>query len=191
MVLLIDNYDSFTYNLDHYFRTLGAEMKVVRNDAMTADEMFALNPKAVIISPGPSSPKNAGQSVPFLKKFSGRVPIFGVCLGMQSIGYAFGGDVVKAKRVMHGKISRITHEGKGCFKSMTFPMSVVRYHSLAVKAETLPACLEITATAEDGEIMGLRHREFLVEGVQFHPESILTMGGKRLLANFLEEAEAI
>lgn len=187
MILFIDNYDSFTYNLVHYFETLGAEVAVVRNDEKSADDMFAMNPEAVVLSPGPSSPKNAGVCVEFIRKFAGRVPMFGVCLGMQSIGYAFGGNIVSAKSIMHGKSSLITHEGTGVFKGMESPMSVVRYHSLAVDRATLPACLEITATAEDGEIMGLRHRQYLIEGVQFHPESVLTFGGKRLLANFLEE----
>ena len=180
MVLLIDNYDSFTYNLVHYFETLGADMKVVRNDAATPEELMALSPKAVVVSPGPSSPKNAGICVDFIRKYAGKVPIFGVCLGMQSIGYAFGGEIVLAKRVMHG-----------VFKGMPNPLEVVRYHSLAVSERTLPPCLRVTARAEDGEIMGLRHRDFLVEGVQFHPESIMTFGGKRMLENFLTEAGAL
>lgn len=190
MILLIDNYDSFTYNLSHYLQTLGADVKVVRNDAMTADELFGLGATAAIISPGPSSPKNAGVCVEFIQKFAGKIPMFGVCLGMQSIGYAFGGNIVRAMRTMHGKISKIDHDGKGCFKGIASPMSVVRYHSLAVERATLPDCLEVSATAEDGEIMGIRHKQYLIEGVQFHPESILTYGGKRLLANFLEEADA-
>ena len=190
MILLIDNYDSFTYNLSHYLQTLGADVKVVRNDAMTADELFGLGATAAIISPGPSSPKNAGVCVEFIQKFAGKIPMFGVCLGMQSIGYAFGGNIVRAMRTMHGKISKIDHDGKGCFKGIASPMSVVRYHSLAVERATLPDCLEVSATAEDGEIMGIRHRQYLIECVQFHPESILTYGGKRLLANFLEEANA-
>lgn len=190
MILLIDNYDSFTYNLSHYLQTLGADVMVVRNDAMSADELFGLDAAAAIISPGPSSPKNAGVCVEFIRKFAGRIPMFGVCLGMQSIGYAFGGNIVRAMRTMHGKISKIDHDGKGCFKGIASPMSVVRYHSLAVERATLPDCLEVSATAEDGEIMGIRHKQYLIEGVQFHPESILTYGGKRLLANFLEEADA-
>ena len=190
MILLIDNYDSFTYNLSHYLQTLGADVEVVRNDAMTADELFGLGAAAAIISPGPSSPKNAGVCVEFIRKFAGRIPMFGVCLGMQSIGYAFGGNIVRAMRTMHGKISKIDHDGKGCFKGIASPMSVVRYHSLAVERATLPDCLEVSATAEDGEIMGIRHKQYLIVGVQFHPESILTYGGKRLLANFLEEADA-
>lgn len=190
MILLIDNYDSFTYNLSHYLQTLGADVEVVRNDAMTADELFGLGAAAAIISPGPSSPKNAGVCVEFIRKFAGRIPMFGVCLGMQSIGYAFGGNIVRAMRTMHGKISKIDHDGKGCFKGIASPMLVVRYHSLAVERATLPDCLEVSATAEDGEIMGIRHKQYLIGGVQFHPESILTYGGKRLLANFLEEADA-
>lgn len=191
MILLIDNYDSFTYNLSHYLQTLGSDVRVVRNDAMTAGEMFALNPAAVVLSPGPSSPENAGVCVEFVKKFAGKVPMFGVCLGMQSIGYAFGGKIVHAMKTMHGKIGEIEHCGKGCFKGMPSPMSVVRYHSLAVERSSLPDCLEVTASADDGEIMGLRHRRYLIEGVQFHPESIMTYGGKRLLANFLAEADAL
>lgn len=191
MILLIDNYDSFTYNLSHYLQTLGSDVRVVRNDAMTAGEMFALNPAAVVLSPGPSSPENAGVCVEFVKRFAGKVPMFGVCLGMQSIGYAFGGKIVHAMKTMHGKIGEIEHCGKGCFKGMPSPMSVVRYHSLAVERSSLPDCLEVTASADDGEIMGLRHRQYLIEGVQFHPESIMTYGGKRLLANFLAEADAL
>ena len=191
MVLLIDNYDSFTYNLVHYFETLGADMKIVRNDAATAEELFAMSPKAVVISPGPSSPKNAGVCVDFIKKYAGKVPIFGVCLGMQSIGYAFGADIVLARRTMHGKTSMVTHDSTGVFRGMPNPIEVVRYHSLAVAKNTLPKCLRVTARAEDGEVMGIRHTDFLVEGVQFHPESIMTFGGKRMLENFLLEAKAL
>lgn len=191
MVLLIDNYDSFTYNLVHYFETLGADMKIVRNDAATAEELFAMSPKAVVISPGPSSPKNAGVCVDFIKKYAGKVPIFGVCLGMQSIGYAFGADIVLARRTMHGKTSIVTHDSTGVFRGMPNPIEVVRYHSLAVAENTLPKCLTVTARAEDGEVMGIRHTDFLVEGVQFHPESIMTFGGKRMLENFLLEAKAL
>lgn len=191
MVLLIDNYDSFTYNLLHYFETLGADMKIVRNDAATAEELFAMSPKAVVISPGPSSPKNAGVCVDFIKKYAGKVPIFGVCLGMQSIGYAFGADIVLARRTMHGKTSMVTHDSTGVFRGMPNPIEVVRYHSLAVAENTLPKCLRVTARAEDGEVMGIRHTDFLVEGVQFHPESIMTFGGKRMLENFLLEAKAL
>ena len=191
MVLLIDNYDSFTYNLVHYFETLGADMKIVRNDAATSEELFAMSPKAVEISPGPSSPKNAGVCVDFIKKYAGKVPIFGVCLGMQSIGYAFGADIVLARRTMHGKTSMVTHDSTGVFRGMPNPIEVVRYHSLAVAENTLPKCLRVTARAEDGEVMGIRHTDFLVEGVQFHPESIMTFGGKRMLENFLLEAKAL
>lgn len=191
MVLLIDNYDSFTYNLVHYFETLGADMKIVRNDAATAEELFAMSPKAVVISPGPSSPKNAGVCVDFIKKYAGKVPIFGVCLGMQSIGYAFGADIVLARRTMHGKTSMVTHDSTGVFRGMPNPIEVVRYHSLAVAENTLPKCLRVTARAEDGEVMGIRHTDFLVEGVQFHPESIMTFGGKRMLENLLLEAKAL
>lgn len=191
MVLLIDNYDSFTYNLVHYSETLGADMKIVRNDAATAEELFAMSPKAVVISPGPSSPKNAGVCVDFIKKYAGKVPIFGVCLGMQSIGYAFGADIVLARRTMHGKTSMVTHDSTGVFRGMPNPIEVVRYHSLAVAENTLPKCLRVTARAEDGEVMGIRHTDFLVEGVQFHPESIMTFGGKRMLENFLLEAKAL
>lgn len=191
MVLLIDNYDSFTYNLVHYFETLGADMKIVRNDAATAEELFAMSPKAVVISPGPSSPKNAGVCVDFIKKYAGKVPIFGVCLGMQSIGYAFGADIVLARRTMHGKTSMVTHDSTGVFRGMPNPIEVVRYHSLAVAENTLSKCLRVTARAEDGEVMGIRHTDFLVEGVQFHPESIMTFGGKRMLENFLLEAKAL
>ncbi len=191
MILLIDNYDSFTYNLAHYFQTLGAELKVVRNDAMSAEEMFALNPSAAVLSPGPSSPKNAGVTVDFVRKFAGAIPMFGVCLGMQSIAYAFGAEIVPARRIMHGKISSVAHDGRGIFKGMSSPMSVVRYHSLAVAESTLPAFIEVSARSEDGEIMGIRHKNFPIEAVQFHPESIMTFGGKRLLANFLKEAGAL
>lgn len=191
MVLLIDNYDSFTYNLVHYFETLGADMKIVRNDAAASEELFAMSPKAVVISPGPSSPKNAGVCVDFIKKYAGKVPIFGVCLGMQSIGYAFGADIVLARRTMHGKTSMVTHDSTGVFRGMPNPIEVVRYHSLAVAENTLPKCLRVTARAEDGEVMGIRHTDFLVEGVQFHPESIMTFGGKRMLENFLLEAKAL
>lgn len=191
MVLLIDNYDSFTYNLVHYFETLGADMKIVRNDAATSEELFAMSPKVVVISPGPSSPKNAGVCVDFIKKYAGKVPIFGVCLGMQSIGYAFGADIVLARRTIHGKTSMVTHDSTGVFRGMPNPIEVVRYHSLAVAENTLPKCLRVTARAEDGEVMGIRHTDFLVEGVQFHPESIMTFGGKRMLENFLLEAKAL
>ena len=188
MVLLIDNYDSFTYNLVHYFETLGADMKIVRNDAATSEELFAMSPKAVVISPGPSSPKNAGVCVDFIKKYAGKVPIFGVCLGMQSIGYAFGADIVLARRTMHGKTSMVTHDSTGVFRGMPNPIEVVRYHSLAVAENTLPKCLRVTARAEDGEVMGIRHKRYNIEGVQFHPEAVLTEYGHEMLKNFIDNA---
>jgi len=191
MILLIDNYDSFTYNLVHYFETLGEEVQVVRNDAMSANEMFALNAKAVVFSPGPSCPDNAGVTLEYIKKFKGKIPMFGVCLGMQSIAQAFGGKIILAKRAMHGKISNIEHNQKGVFEGMSNPLSVVRYHSLVADESSLPECLTITAKSEDGEIMGIRHKDFLIEGVQFHPESIMSFGGKRLLANFLREVNSL
>jgi len=191
MILVIDNYDSFTYNLVHYFETLGTEVKVIRNDAMSAEEIFELNAKAVVLSPGPSCPNNAGVTLEFIKKFKGKIPMFGVCLGMQCIGQAFGGKIILAKKAMHGKISQIQHNQKGVFEGLSSPMSVVRYHSLVIDESSLPGCLEITAKSEDGEIMGIRHKEFLIEAVQFHPESIMSFGGKRLLVNFLKELESL
>jgi anthranilate synthase/aminodeoxychorismate synthase-like glutamine amidotransferase len=185
MILMIDNYDSFTYNLVQYFGELGAEIVVKRNDAVTLDEVAALAPKAVVISPGPCTPNEAGISVPLLRRFAGEVPMLGVCLGHQSIGAAFGGEVVRADRIMHGKTSPIEHDGKTLFSGLSNPFDATRYHSLVVRRETLPACLEVSAWTREGEIMGLRHRELAIEGVQFHPESILTLEGKRLLANFL------
>ena len=186
MILLIDNYDSFSYNLVHFLETLGEPVKVVRNDAMPAKEMLKLGADAILISPGPSNPDNAGECLEVANLCAKeRVPLFGVCLGMQTITQAFGGEIVAAKRIMHGKISAITHSGAGVFKGLPSPLNVVRYHSLAAKKSTLPQCFEITATAEDGEIMAIRHKELPIEGVQFHPESIMTSGGKRLLANFI------
>lgn len=191
MVLLIDNYDSFTYNLVHCFETLGADVKIVRNDAATPRGLMALSPKAAVISPGPSSPKNAGVCVDFIRECAGKIPVLGVCLGMQSIGYAFGGEIVSAKGIMHGKTSSVSHDSTGVFAGMPNPVEVVRYHSLAVAENSLPPCLRVTARSEDGEVMGIRHRDFHIEGVQFHPESILTFGGKRMLENFLKEAGAL
>jgi len=190
MLLMIDNYDSFTYNLVQYFGELGQEVKVVRNDALTVDEIAALSPARIVISPGPCTPDLAGVSLEVLEKLSGRVPILGVCLGHQSLGQAFGGKVVRAKTIMHGKTSSIRHEGKGVFAGVPDRFEATRYHSLVVEKESLPDCLEITAWTEnaDGsfdEIMGLRHRALPVEGVQFHPESILTQHGHDLLRNFL------
>jgi anthranilate synthase/aminodeoxychorismate synthase-like glutamine amidotransferase len=186
MVLVIDNYDSFTYNLVQYLGEMGHEVMVRRNDRITLDEIAALNPDRIVISPGPCTPNEAGVSVPLLKRFAGRMPIFGVCLGHQSIGQAFGGEVVRNWRVLHGKLSAINHTGKGVFRGLPNPFDATRYHSLVVKRETLPDCLEITAETAEGEIMGLRHREYPIEGVQFHPESIMTVVGKDLLRNFVE-----
>ena len=188
MIVLIDNYDSFSYNLVHYFQTLSSEVRVVRNDELTCEQIAALNPSAVVLSPGPSSPENAGICVDFVKKYAGIIPIFGVCLGMQSIVYALGGKIVRAKKIMHGKVSQISHNSKGVFAGLPNPLEVVRYHSLAADRESLPAELEITAvTSDDGEIMAVKHRRFKLEGVQFHPESILTHSGKRILKNFLDQ----
>ena len=186
MLLVIDNYDSFTYNLVQYFGQLGVEQKVYRNDQITVEEALALNPDRVMISPGPCSPAEAGVSCAMIKAFAGKKPILGVCLGHQAIGHAFGGNVIRAPHLMHGKTSPVFHEGKGVFAGLQNPLTVVRYHSLAIRRETLPACLDVTAWTEDGEIMGVRHKEFAVEGVQFHPESIQTESGHALLRNFLK-----
>jgi anthranilate synthase component 2 len=185
MLLMIDNYDSFTYNLVQYFGELGEDVQTWRNDEITPDEIARLAPARIVISPGPCTPNEAGVSVPLLQRFSGKVPILGVCLGHQAIGAAFGGKVVRAKQVMHGKTSPVTHTGVGVFEGLPSPYTVTRYHSLAIERASLPECLEITAWTEDGEIMGVRHRDFAVEGVQFHPESILTEHGHALLKNFL------
>lgn len=185
MILVIDNYDSFTYNLVQYLGELGADIQVVRNDEITVDGILKRNPTHILISPGPCSPKEAGVSVETIKELAGKKPILGVCLGHQSIGYAFGGDIVRAGKLMHGKTSQITHDGKGVFKGLPNPFRATRYHSLVIKKDTLPGCLEVTAQSEDGEIMGVRHKTLAVEGVQFHPESILTESGKQLLKNFL------
>ena len=186
MLLMIDNYDSFTWNLVQYFGELGEDVRTYRNDAITLDEIEALRPDRIVISPGPCTPNEAGVSVPLLKRFAGKFPILGVCLGHQSIGAAFGGKVVRAREVMHGKTSPVEHLGVGVFRGLPSPFTVIRYHSLAIERESLPACLEATAWTADGEIMGVRHREFPVEGVQFHPESILTEHGHALLKNFIE-----
>ena len=190
MLLMIDNYDSFTFNLVQYLQTLGAEVRVIRNDAMTVEEIAALAPEKIMISPGPGTPDQAGVSLDVIRTLGPRIPVFGVCLGHQSLGQAYGGDVVRAKTIMHGKTSRIRHEGRGVFAGLPDGSEATRYHSLVVAKDTLPDCLEITAwtEAEDGsfdEIMGLRHRELPVEGVQFHPESILTEHGHALLRNFI------
>ena len=186
MLLMIDNYDSFTYNLVQYLGELGADVRVARNDAITIEEIEALAPDRIVISPGPCTPNEAGICVPLIRRFAGAVPILGVCLGHQSIGQAFGGRIIRAQRVMHGKMSAVTHHGDGIFDGLPSPFRATRYHSLAIERETLPAELEVTAESDDGEIMGVRHREHAVEGVQFHPEAILTENGRKLLSNFLE-----
>jgi len=186
VLLVIDNYDSFTFNLVQYFGQLGVTQRVFRNDQITPAEALALNPDRILISPGPCSPAEAGVSLDMIQAFAGVKPILGVCLGHQSIGQVYGGDVVRADRLMHGKTSPIHHSGKSVFAGMPSPFEATRYHSLIVKRETLPDCLEITAWTEEGEIMGLMHKEHPVHGVQFHPESILTQDGKRLLENFLK-----
>ena len=186
MLLMIDNYDSFTFNLVQYLGELGQDVHTVRNDELDLQAIADLRPERIVISPGPCSPAEAGLSVPVLQYFAGRLPILGVCLGHQAIGAAFGGRIVRARQIMHGKTSPITHDGRGVFKGLPSPYTVVRYHSLAIERDTLPACLEVSAQTEDGEIMGVRHRQFPVEGVQFHPESIETEHGHRLLQNFLE-----
>ena len=185
MLLVIDNYDSFTYNLVQYLGELGQQLRVVRNDAMTVEEIVALKPERIVISPGPCTPKEAGISVETIKRLAGSIPILGVCLGHQSIGEAFGGEVVRAERLMHGKTSMIRHDQRTVFRNLPNPFEATRYHSLIVRRETLPSCLEISAETAEGEIMGLRHRTYPIEGVQFHPESILTRPGKDLLRNFL------
>ncbi len=185
MILVVDNYDSFTYNLVQYLGELGADMRVARNDALTADDVEALAPEGIVISPGPGHPDAAGISLELIRRFHARVPILGVCLGHQAIGRAFGGTVARARRQMHGKTSPIAHDGRGVFRGLPPGFEATRYHSLVVLEAGLPGDLEISARADDGEIMGLRHRRYPVEGVQFHPESILTGQGKALLANFL------
>lgn len=186
MLLMIDNYDSFTYNLVQYFGELGEDVRVFRNDRITIKEIEEMSPERIVISPGPCTPKEAGISIEVIRHFAGEVPILGVCLGHQSIGAAFGGEIVRAPRLMHGKTSMIYHDGKTIFERLPNPFEATRYHSLVIKKETLPDCLEITAWTKEGEIMGVRHREFVIEGVQFHPESILTRVGKDLLKNFLK-----
>ncbi len=186
MMLMIDNYDSFTYNLTQYLEEIGATVEVVRNDRIDIAGIEALAPQAIVISPGPGGPRDAGISLPAIAHFSGRLPILGVCLGHQCIAAAFGGRIVGARHLMHGKTSRVTGDGRGLFAGFTQPFQAMRYHSLAVAREDLPACLQITAESEDAEIMGLRHREHPTEGIQFHPESIMTTVGKRLLRNFVK-----
>jgi para-aminobenzoate synthetase component 2 len=186
MLLMIDNYDSFTYNLVQYLGELGEDVRVYRNDKITVQQIDDLRPDRIVISPGPCTPKEAGVSVETIRHFAGRIPILGVCLGHQSLGVAFGGEVIRAQRLMHGKTSMISHDGKTIFHGLPNPFEATRYHSLLVNPKNLPDCLEISAKTAEGEIMGLRHRTFAIEGVQFHPESILTKAGKDLLRNFLK-----
>ncbi len=185
MLLMIDNYDSFTYNLVQYLGELGAEVHVHRNDAITLEQIAAWRPEHIVISPGPCTPNEAGISVPLIRRFAGEIPILGVCLGHQAIGQAFGGRIVRAQHVMHGKLSPVTHDGRGVFAGLPSPLTVTRYHSLVIESSSLPAELEVSARSDDGEIMGVRHRALPVEGVQFHPEAILTEHGHALLRNFL------
>lgn len=190
MILLIDNYDSFTYNIFQYLSQLGAKVKVVRNDAIEVSAIARLKPEAIVISPGPGNPDEAGITLETIQSYAGKIPILGVCLGHQAIGQAFGGKVVRAGKLMHGKTSEVKHKGLGLFKGLPSPLSVTRYHSLIVDKPSLPKVLEVTASTEDGLIMGLRHKKFLVEGVQFHPESYTTEHGMRMLENFLKAASA-
>jgi anthranilate synthase component II len=191
MLLLIDNYDSFTYNLVHYLGELGADVRVVRNDAMSVQEALALKPELIVLSPGPCDPASAGICVPLTKAAAAQdVPLLGVCLGHQTIGEAFGGKVIRCHEIVHGKMGAMLHNGQGMFRDLPSPFNATRYHSLVVERETLPECLEVTAWLEDGTIMGLRHREKLIEGVQFHPESIASEHGHHLLRNFLDAARA-
>jgi anthranilate synthase component 2 len=187
MILMIDNYDSFTYNLVQYFGELGQEVKIFRNDEITLPQIEALNPQFLVISPGPCSPNEAGISVEAIHHFAGKLPIMGVCLGHQSIGQAFGGRIVHAKALMHGKVSDVYHSNTGMFRDLPDPVVCTRYHSLVIERESLPDCLEVTAWTADGEIMGVRHKTLPIEGVQFHPEAILTQHGHRMLDNFLKE----
>ena len=186
MLLMIDNYDSFTYNLVQYFGELGEDVHVYRNDKLTVQEIEDLKPSRIVISPGPCTPKEAGVSVETIRHFAGRLPVLGVCLGHQSLAVAFGGTVVRAERLMHGKTSMITHDGRTLFQNLPNPFEATRYHSLIVQRDSLPACFEVSAETAEGEIMGMRHKTLGVEGVQFHPESILTIAGKDLLQNFLK-----
>ena len=188
MILMIDNYDSFTYNLVQYMGELGAHIQVERNNCISISEIESLKPEKIVISPGPCTPTKAGISVEVIKNFAGIVPILGVCLGHQSVGAAFGGEIIKAGKLMHGKTSEVRHDGKTLFKNLPNPFTATRYHSLVLNRKTLPDCFEITAESEDNEIMGIRHKDLSVEGVQFHPESILTPNGKDLLKNFIENS---
>ena len=185
MLLMIDNYDSFTYNIVQYFGELGEDVRTVRNDEITLEQIAAMKPDRICISPGPKAPRDAGISLDILREFKGKLPILGVCLGHQAIGEAFGGNVIRAKQVMHGKTSSIAHIGEGVFTDLPSPFTVIRYHSLAIERASLPSCLEVTAWTDDGEIMGVRHKDYDIEGVQFHPESILSEHGHALFKNFL------
>ncbi len=186
MILMIDNYDSFTYNLVQYFGELGANLEIYRNDAITLDDIKRMKPEKIVISPGPGRPEGAGISLELIKEFSGKIPILGVCLGHQCLGQAFGGKIVRAKNLMHGKTSMIKHNGKEIYKNVENPFEATRYHSLVIEKKTMPKCFAVTASTSDGEIMGMRHKEFPLWGVQFHPESILTKEGKKILGNFLK-----
>jgi anthranilate synthase/aminodeoxychorismate synthase-like glutamine amidotransferase len=188
MILMIDNYDSFTYNLVQYLQMLGTEVNVVRNDALSIGDIETWKPSGIVISPGPGGPESAGISVSLIQNYSGKIPILGVCLGHQAIAVAFGGKIVRAKHLMHGKVSTVTTDGRSLYQGVRSPFQAMRYHSLAVAREQLPTCLQVTAEAEDGEIMGIRHTEHATEGIQFHPESIMTPVGKRLLRNFLNKS---
>jgi len=187
MILMIDNYDSFTFNIVQYLGQMGEDVKVFRNDKITIAEIKKLNPQCIFLSPGPGSPLEAGITVDVIREFHKNIPIMGICLGHQSIAYAFGGEIIRAQRIMHGKVSPIINDGKTIFSGLPNPFSAGRYHSLLVKKESFPACLEISAHTAEGEIMGLRHREYKVEGIQFHPESVLTPQGKRIIKNFLNQ----
>lgn len=186
MILMIDNYDSFTYNLVQYFGELGADLKIYRNDALSIDDIKRMRPTKIVISPGPGRPEGAGISVDIIHAFAGKIPILGVCLGHQCIGYAYGGKIVRAKKLMHGKTSMIRHDNKEIFKDVANPFEATRYHSLVIEKKTSPSCLKVTAKTTDGEVMGIRHRDHALWGVQFHPESILTIEGKHILNNFLK-----
>ena len=186
MLLMIDNYDSFTYNLVQYFGELGADLKIFRNDEITIEDINKMKPDQIVISPGPGRPEGAGISVDIIKEFAGKTPILGVCLGHQSLCYAYGGKIVRAKKLMHGKISEIKHDNEGIFKNISNPFEATRYHSLVVDKKTMPKCFKVIARSDDGEIMGIRHKKFNLWGVQFHPESILTTEGKKILNNFLK-----
>ena len=189
MILMIDNYDSFTFNIVQYLGQMGEDVRVYRNDKITLDEIKKLKPEAIFLSPGPCSPKEAGITVDVIREFYKTLPLMGICLGHQSIGYAFGGEIVRAGRIMHGKVSPVHHDGKTLFTGLPNPFTAGRYHSLVVRPGTLPDCLEVSAQTAEGEIMGLRHKQYPVEGIQFHPESVLTPQGKRILRNFLKHID--